>query len=328
MLDQRPHQAKPSSAQNIPATPSLLLSDDVGFQFPGSLQESKTYLVGYSRKRSVTASFEDILIQLKTEFKAESHKRYLTKESRKKYKVRIDNGFFTDHEGLYLNGIYIYVLLPDYKLYCARISENLQHSYFNRGHKVRGAGILYVENGRLINMSNESGHYKPTFDEMRGAISWFYQQLNGHHFLFEDHSDQDKEKEFNGIKFFHILSHQDKEGFCTHTKELLMNERLLPVLYEIRNAEQVFFNDIYASKFLEGQAQEDDDEDFLSQHGSEDFSQEGVYYSDLVPAEIKVPEDGISIFEEPEFLSFTCLQNIHKKIFSRYGCHLKPSFKI
>lgn len=278
-----------------------------------SLSPDKSILALYDKKRSSSESSSQKLIKLKSEFKVESHKGYLTEETREKYKVTCNDTFFCDADGKLLEGAYIYVLLPNYQLCCAPITEHLQHSYFNAGHGVRGAGVVYMSCGRLITMSNESGHYTPTHEEMQDAIAWFYQQVKGHRFLFEDHSAQDKALEFNGIKYYSISALSEDPD--SYVKQQLSNCNLLNTLAQLRKNELQYYVDNYFNANNEGA---DSDENYDSDDST-------IYFTEFNPKELIIPEEGADIFEYPDLLKLTCLQNIHKKIFSRYGCHLKPS---
>jgi hypothetical protein len=63
---------------------------------------------------------------------------------------------------------------------------------------------------------------------MQDAIAWFYQQVKGHTFLFEDHSAQDKALEFNGIKYYNISPFP--EDASSYVKQQLSNSNLLDKL--------------------------------------------------------------------------------------------------
>jgi hypothetical protein len=227
--------------------------------------------------------------------------------------VTCKDTFFCHADGTFLTGAHIYVLLPDDQLYCAPIGSQMQHSYFNAGHKVKGAGVMYLAGGRLITMSNESGHYTPTHEEMQDAIAWFYQHAKGHTFVCEDHSAQDKTLEFNGIRYYTISPYgEDRDIF---DKQPLSNGNLLSTLNQLRSTELKHYLDTFF------QGEESDSEEYS------DHDNGSVYFSKFTAKEIVIPKEGANIFDYPDLLNLTCLQNVNKKIFSRYGCHLKASFK-
>lgn len=132
-------------------------------------------------------------------------KHYLTSESRKGYEVTITNGVFQDINHNLLHGVYLYVIFPNNILYACQVGIQRFHSYLSSGLNVQGAGLLYCEYGRLITVSNESGHYKPTHQEMRPALSLLYEQTL-YPFVFEDHSTLDLTKPFQDVKFFAVDS--------------------------------------------------------------------------------------------------------------------------
>ena len=51
--------------------------------------------------------------------------------------------------------------------------EGIQHSSFLAGHAVKSAGMLEIDGeGKIVGVSKESGHYKPTDKEMAHLIKY------------------------------------------------------------------------------------------------------------------------------------------------------------
>lgn len=140
---------------------------------------------------------------------AESYvrKNYLSKEDREYFAVTCENGTWQDADGCNLMDAYLYCLLPDNRLYAASISYNepldkqlvRNHSHLVAGLPVKAAGILYFKDGKLITISNDSGHYKPTVQNMMPSLAWFTDQACAP-VLFEDHSNAEKSKQNCGIR--------------------------------------------------------------------------------------------------------------------------------
>ncbi len=286
--------------------------------------DEKKFLINFGRGKRQSFSETARLIPLKSqfanEFIAESiqKKHYLEADERDFYRVCCEGTFFYSADRQPLCGAYVYVLLPNDCLFCVEVSKNINHSYLSTGLGVKGAGIAYFEAGRLMTLSNESGHYAPTLDEMTEAIDWFYQQVKGHRFLFEDHSVQDKDVEFNGIRYF-VVGPQGDDSTCK--KELLPNNDLSQVLHEIRTAELRFYYEHGAIKNLI------DFETFPPLIEQEDT--EDVYTTTLSLETLQLPSNS-TIFDFPELLNLTVLSKFNdslkrSKPLSRYGCVLKHS---
>ncbi|WP_238589444.1 hypothetical protein [Legionella cincinnatiensis] len=118
------------------------------------------------------------IISMKPEFKIERQTMrllpvdhpenvYISPEKQALYLVHFDekNDEFVDVEGDTLDGEYNFVLTCEEspKLLC---DLNLNHSFLSNGKKVLGAGSLFFENGCLREITNNSGHYRPTDNEM------------------------------------------------------------------------------------------------------------------------------------------------------------------
>lgn len=160
----------------------------------GSYGSAQTYLPLF--KIRMSAEFEPEKAQ-----EEQSPKRYLSHEQREFYRVTIRNGIFYQN-GEPMHGPYLYALMPDNTLYAAKTTSEIKnHSQITGGEDVRAAGLMYLLGGRLITISNESGHYKPTRAEIIPALEWFAEQIRYYNFIFEDHSAQEHGLLFNGINY-------------------------------------------------------------------------------------------------------------------------------
>lgn len=102
---------------------------------------------------------------------------YLNKEERKDYLLEIREGafyhlgkpfdshdFYSIHSG---KGKAIFVMDADGKLYVAKHKAGrIHHSTLYAGKEVLGAGEVIATNGKLIQITNKSGHYKPGRESM------------------------------------------------------------------------------------------------------------------------------------------------------------------
>lgn len=118
------------------------------------------------------------IISMKREFKVErkvmrhlsvddTKNVYISPEKQNKYQVHFneEKEAFVNANKETLDGEYNFVLTCEEnpKLLC---DINLNHSYLGNGKKVLGAGSLLFNNGSLEEISNNSGHYRPTNNEM------------------------------------------------------------------------------------------------------------------------------------------------------------------
>ncbi|MCL9685645.1 hypothetical protein [Legionella maioricensis] len=99
---------------------------------------------------------------------------YLSEEQQALYAIDICEGnLFFDSELYYLDGEYNFVLTCEEapRILC---DKTLHHSYLANGKKVLACGTLVFKEGALIEMTNNSGHYKPTDEEMLAVIKALY----------------------------------------------------------------------------------------------------------------------------------------------------------
>lgn len=143
---------------------------------------------------------------LQPEFKAEAlaetflKKHYLDIEARKAAQVTVRRGKFLDAKRKALWGEYIFGLLPDNRLYALPVKDGKHHSHILAGLPAKAVGHAHFVNGKLITLSNNSGHYKPTATQMRSGIEWFYNQT-GYEFVFEDHQRFSNKLVNNGLRY-------------------------------------------------------------------------------------------------------------------------------
>ncbi len=128
-------------------------------------------------------------------------KNYLSNSERIQYSVMNADGIFYSKDMKPLEGEYLYCLLPDGNLFCAKSKEVVNHSHLVAGLPVIAAGHAFFKAGNLIILSNNSGHYKPTSMQMLNGILCMGMKSLAE-FLFEDHSDCSPCKMYGGIQYF------------------------------------------------------------------------------------------------------------------------------
>lgn len=69
----------------------------------------------------------------------------------------------------------IFVIGPDQKLYCgSHVPDVFYHSSFFKAQAVMAAGKIKTDkNGKIIAISNQSGHYRPSDKQSRMMLQWF-----------------------------------------------------------------------------------------------------------------------------------------------------------
>ncbi|MCS5710622.1 hypothetical protein [Candidatus Berkiella aquae] len=240
-------------------------------------------------------------------------KHYLNTVEREKFRIFNRDGLFYNNEGIKLNGLFLYVFFPDNRLYGGTTKDVMHHSYLSRGIDLKAAGMAYFINGRLITLSNESGHYKPTFAEMQDAIKWFLKQTNAQSFVFEDHSEQKPTEEFNGIHFYDV---QPNDG-GTISINYIENSQLPIVLSKLWNS--VFADFSYSSW-----------QDTEMADGYIDETGDDVYLSAEQDVKIKILSHSteLSILDFPALQGLTCLRSIGTKLpISRFNCTSKSTLR-
>lgn len=174
-------------------------------------------------------------IAIKPEFKAEldAHKRalrigiqscYLTDTAREPYRVHFDEtGKFYQRGGI-LHGSYLYVRLLNGDLFAYPMKSNemgnFHHSYLSEGHNVSSCGFLNFANitstpkhiNRLMTVSNNSGHYRPTTEEMLADLAFFLSISKNLDLVFEDHSHMQQKLSVEISFVIDVLSYY--QGLC------------------------------------------------------------------------------------------------------------------
>lgn len=127
------------------------------------------------RQRRLQANYEEssYLPEVLLKFAAELH---------------ANEGIFAFSNGKVPHGKYLYVRTLSGALFAAKEEDIAHHSYLSNGKKVTSAGYLVFEKGKLCLVSNESGHYRPTKEEMREDLQHYYNLSKNEFLVYEDHS--------------------------------------------------------------------------------------------------------------------------------------------
>ena len=71
------------------------------------------------------------------------------------------------------DGVAAYVWTEQKELFIAQhMGQQFHHSSFVSGRRVRCAGMIAIENGRVVALSNNSGHYKPRKEHVRNFVEF------------------------------------------------------------------------------------------------------------------------------------------------------------
>lgn len=108
---------------------------------------------------------------------------YLSPEQRANYELRPKDGLLFRKDGIipidtkhsYGNHSLLYVICEDKKIYSGRGAKYiLHHSSFLAGGDVLAAGKLMTSGGKVVFISNNSGHYRPSAQYLLQAIKHFH----------------------------------------------------------------------------------------------------------------------------------------------------------
>lgn len=111
--------------------------------------------------------------------------KYLSATEKKPIKMRQTDQPFIFSRGVdagqkIANGEYIYVLSPNGGFYVTNSKEwpedSLKHSSVRAGQYVMCAGVMQIENGKIISIDNGSGHMTPPFKNLICAAVWLHKQ--------------------------------------------------------------------------------------------------------------------------------------------------------
>ncbi|CDZ78996.1 hypothetical protein BN59_03311 [Legionella massiliensis] len=121
-------------------------------------------------------------ISMKNEFRTERkamrllpsndpEQKYLDKEKQDLYEIKFseEEGIFLDYEGNVLSGKYNFIITCEEnpRIIC---HPTMNHSFLANGKKVLAAGNLFFQFDTLVTITNNSGHYRPTDEEMLPVI--------------------------------------------------------------------------------------------------------------------------------------------------------------
>lgn len=103
---------------------------------------------------------------------------YLSQSLQDKYQVACSEGLFKKVNGKLMKGQFNFALLCEEnpRLLC---HKSLHHSYLANGKKVFAMGTLIFKKGKLIEITNNSGHYTPLDEEMLAVIRALYTASEG-----------------------------------------------------------------------------------------------------------------------------------------------------
>lgn len=108
---------------------------------------------------------------------------YLSDAQRDNYELQARHGLLYRKDGItpfntkrfYGEKKLLFVIAKDKKIYAARgVSKKIHHSSFLRGEDVLAAGKIVSRNGKILRLSNNSGHYKPCAEHFLQAIVYFH----------------------------------------------------------------------------------------------------------------------------------------------------------
>ncbi|KTD19258.1 Uncharacterised protein [Legionella lansingensis] len=121
-----------------------------------------------------------------------------------------NNGVFSFPNGHKPDGMYLYVRTLKGKIFAAELGGSIRHhSYLSNGKKVLSAGHFFFDHGKLILVSNESGHYTPTNEEMLSEIEFYYSISKNEDLIYEDHSNVPTSKQVHRYKAQDIVRAKD-----------------------------------------------------------------------------------------------------------------------
>jgi hypothetical protein len=98
--------------------------------------------------------------------------RYLSAAELPNYELKIEGGSFLENRGeqwVKANRAEegernLFVISLDERIWSGSENEGFSHSSFTSGKPVLGAGLLSIQEGRLLNLALESGHYMPNVE--------------------------------------------------------------------------------------------------------------------------------------------------------------------
>lgn len=195
------------------------------------------YGIPYWKRKESQTQANQLRISLKPQYNTERlneelcPKNYFDPVKRELYRLQVSpEGAFIYNQESHINRSFVYVLYLDDRLY-GSYDKKMHHTYFSSGFDLKGAGVLYCHEGKLITVSNESGHYRPTFELMQESIKWFLLQSKQPSILFEDHSIHDVTQTLEGIRYFQVSIKKGTTDTLEYT--LLNGQQLLDYLRRV-----------------------------------------------------------------------------------------------
>lgn len=302
----RGDSSKRSSRNSFPNSYSSpeLLNDSEEYGEPSGLQvqldpEEKTFLPMFSTQESGS-------IAMKGEYLSREAipewglrgKHYLNSHDRKQYELTFKDNVYRDSLGNLLHGEYLFIMLPNNRLYGCKPGTQRFHSYLSSGLNVKAAGILFCYYGVIVTVSNESGHYKPTTEEMRPALARLAKNAVCP-LIFEDHSAVSPDFPFKGIKHFQVnLEDQNLELALLDSTSLKQNIDL-SIDYAQKSFKTTAFSTLTKSEPT-----------LTSSLSDYDF---GAYYDDGGGDEQIIKSASTEPLPEELYLRFTCLCRINQQ---------------
>lgn len=194
------------------------------------------------KKQTITTTFS-LVPEAKLEKKqersvqgnGESLYNYMSKNQQDSARlIPSETGIYHEPQGNLVTGQFLYVVLSDLSIIHvpehARINDRRYlHSSLANGKKVRAAGKIQLEEGKLILISNESGHYKPTACQMATILEWFVRQSNNPDLIFQDHTHAKEgfAYEYNALSFAKATNNHTT---LTPTKNIPVNQMTTTVI--------------------------------------------------------------------------------------------------
>lgn len=118
---------------------------------------------------------------------------YMNEAEQENARLQVDStGLYRNKDGQPVTGTFLFVVLENGDIIHAPETtpegRRYRHSALANGKKVRAAGKLCLENGKLMVISNESGHYKPAGEKLYEILQVFIRNSKNPQLIFEDHS--------------------------------------------------------------------------------------------------------------------------------------------
>lgn len=121
-----------------------------------------------------------------------SRNDYLSIQEQNAFQVIMNQKPMCFPNGEILNGLYNFCLTCEEnpRLLC---SPTHHHSFLSNGKKVLGIGTLTFEQGQLLEISNHSGHYRPSNDQMIDTIKALHYESEDELKVYVSYSKAEKE---------------------------------------------------------------------------------------------------------------------------------------